>query len=192
MRNRNKGVIGTVRILFSLFFTLISLHLALVLSHAQGKDPFRQLGVQVFQKRPEAPAFTLRRIDGTEVRLSDLKGKVVFINFFATWCTPCRYEMPEMEALYQTFKDKNFEILAVSIDTSTAPIKPFADSLKLTFPIVHDPGMRVARQYGFRGPPLSYFIDRKGKIVGGAAGPRKWNDPLAHQIVEKLLAEPSS
>ncbi len=179
---------------FFLFLVLIAAasQLAVPVAYAEKDDPFRKLGVQVFEKRPKAPDFTLRRIDGTEVRLSNLKGKVVFINFFATWCTPCRYEMPEMEALYKTFKDKNLEILAISIDSTPAPIKPFVDSLKLTFPIAHDPGMKVARQFGFRGPPLSYFIDRMGRVAGGAAGPRKWNSPLAHQIVEKLLSETSS
>jgi peroxiredoxin len=179
---------------FFLFFVLIAVtaQLAAPVSYAEKDNPFKKLGVQVFEKRPKAPDFTLRRINGTEIRLSDLKGKVVFINFFATWCTPCRYEMPEMEALYKTFKDKNLEILAISIDSTLAPIKPFADSMKLTFPIAHDPGMKVARQFGLRGPPLSYFIDRKGFVVGGAQGPRNWNDALAHQIVNKLLAEPAS
>ena len=177
--------------LFLILFAAIA-QLAAPVSHVEKDNPFKKLGVQVFIKRPKAPDFTVRRIDGTEVRLSNLKGKVVFINFFATWCTPCRYEMPEMEALYKTFKDKNLEILAISIDTTSAPVKPFADSLKLTFPIAHDPGMKVARQFGFRGPPLSYFIDRTGHVAGGAAGPRKWNSPLAHQIVEKLLSETSS
>ncbi len=181
-----------IKIFLFLASILLAGGLAVPDSLAEEKDPFRRLGVQVYQERPQAPDFALRDIYGKEIRLSDLKGKVIFLNFFATWCTPCRFEMPEMEALYREFKDNKFEILAISIDRSTAPIKPFADSLKLTFPIVHDPGMMVARRYGFRGPPLSFLIDRKGRVVGAAVGPRNWNDPLAHQIVKKLLAESES
>jgi len=150
------------------------------------------LGLQLYEERPPAPDFTLRRLNGADLRLSDLKGKVVFVNFFATWCVPCRWEMPEMEALYQNFKGKNFEIVAVSVDSTPILIKPFADSMNLTFPIVHDGSQRVARSYGFRGPPLSFLIDRNGRIVGGASGPRKWNSSGAHKLVEKLLSEPTT
>jgi len=150
------------------------------------------LGLQLYEERPQAPDFTLRRINGTDLRLSELRGKVVFMNFFATWCAPCRWEMPEMEALYQNFKGKNFEIVAVSIDSTPNPIKPFADSMNLTFPIVHDGSQRVARSYGFRGPPLSFLIDRQGRIVGSASGPRKWNGPDAKNLVKKLMAEPAA
>lgn len=150
------------------------------------------IGLQLFEERPQAPNFTLRRINGKNLRLSDLRGKVVFVNFFATWCSPCRWEMPEMESLYQSFKGKNFEIVAISIDSTPNPIKPFADSMNLTFPIVHDGAQRVARSYGFRGPPLSFLIDRKGRIVGGASGPRRWNSAASQNLVKKLLSEPLS
>lgn len=189
----SNGVKGVARVFLAFVLAFAAVHSASSVSYAEEKDPFRKMGIQMFSERPTAPEFTLRRFDdGKEVRLSDFKGKVVFLNFFATWCTPCRYEMPEMEALYQEFKGKGFEILAVSIDRNTEPIGPFAKSLKLTFPIVHDPNMMVARQFAFRGPPLSYLIDRRGRVVGGAAGPRYWNAPTAHQIVKKLLAEPVS
>jgi peroxiredoxin len=149
------------------------------------------LGLQLYEERPLAPDFTLRRMNGTDLRLSDLRGKVVFVNFFATWCAPCKWEMPEMESLYLSFKGENFEMVAISIDSTRNPIKPFVDSMNLTFPIVHDGSQQVARSYGFRGPPLSFLIDRKGRIVGGASGPRKWNGPDAKNLLRKLMAEPA-
>jgi len=189
-RSRAILVIGAALVLGAAFIGVIRLTSAVAPSPEESS--FRALGVQLFDERPSAPDFTLRRMNGSEVRLADLKGKVIFLNFWATWCTPCRWEMPEIEAMYQNFKDEGFDVVAVSIDATPDPIEPFARSMNLTFPIAHDPGMAVARRYGFRGPPLSFFIDRKGRIVGGASGPRNWNGPLAQNLVKKLLAEPAA
>jgi len=183
---------GVFQVLLSVGLMVSALNLSASVSEAQQKDPFEELGIVVFKERLPAPDFALQRMSGGEVRLSDLRGKVIFINFFATWCSPCAWEMPEIEALYNAFKDEGFEVVAVSIDASPAPLVNFAKLLNLSFPIVHDPGMAVARRYGFRGPPLSYLIDRRGYVVGGAPGPRPWNAALAHEIVKRLLEEPMS
>ncbi len=115
-------------------------------------------------KGKPAPDFTLKTLDGKEVSLSDLRGKVVLINFWATWCPPCRSEMPLFERVYREYKDKGFEILAVSTDSSLEPVKKFVKDYKLSFKIAYD-DKNVAGLYGIQGLPTSFLIDRDGKIL---------------------------
>src|SRR3990170_8387499 len=111
--------------------------------------------------RPEeghlAPDFALNRLDGKKVRLSDLRGKkVVLINFWATWCPPCRLEMPTMQQIYSEYKAKGFEILAVNIEPDAQQeIRDFIKELRLTFPVALDPDMKVSRKYRLVGLPVS-------------------------------------
>jgi len=135
-----------------------------------------------------ASDFNLRDLSGKEVKLSDFRGKVVLLNFFATWCGSCVWEMPEMEKLYRAYKDRGFTVLAVSLDfAGPEKVKKFAEQRNLTFPIVMDTDKAVAKEYGLVGPPLSYLIDKKGRIVGGVLGPTDWSDGDAFKIVEHFL-----
>jgi len=136
----------------------------------------------------EAPDFTLPDVEGRPVRLRDFRGKLVFVNFWATWCPPCRLEMPSMERLYQTFKPTDFALLAVSIDRQGAPVvKPFMAELKLTFPALLDSKTEVARQFGLRGLPTTYLIDREGRLIGAAVGGRDWYSTEAKALIAGLL-----
>lgn len=136
----------------------------------------------------ESPDFTLPDVEGRPVRLRDFRGKLVFVNFWATWCPPCRLEMPSMERLYQTFKPTDFAMLAVSIDRQGAPVvKPFMAELKLTFPALLDSKTEVARQFGLRGLPTTYLIDREGRLIGAAVGGRDWYSTEARALIAGLL-----
>jgi peroxiredoxin len=138
----------------------------------------------------EAPDFTLPDVDGRPVRLRDLRGKLVFLNFWATWCPPCRLEMPGMERLYQIFKQTAFAMLAVSIDRQgVEAVKPFMEELHLTFPALLDPQSEVARQYGLRGLPTTYLIDPEGRLIGAAVGGRDWDRPEAKALIASLLRQ---
>jgi peroxiredoxin len=135
-----------------------------------------------------APDFTLTDLSGHELKLSDFRGKVVLLNFFATWCASCVWEMPEMEALYKAYKDKGFAVLAVSLDfAGPEKVKKFAQKKGLTFPIVMDTRKEVAKKYGLKGPPLTYLIDVDGRMIGGVLGPTSWSDRRAFKIVEHFL-----
>jgi peroxiredoxin len=140
-----------------------------------------------------APNFQLWNLEGNVVSLSSLRGKVVLLNFWATWCGPCRVEMPAMELLYRNFPRKDFEILAVSTDPQgIAVTKPFRDSLGLSFPILHDSDFRVGVAYGARTLPMTFLLDRDGVITHRIFGSRDWQSPEAHQLVQTLVTRPPS
>jgi peroxiredoxin len=135
-----------------------------------------------------APNFQLRDLDGHLVTLSELRGKVVLLNFWATWCGPCRVEMPAMEQLYRMFSRKDFEILAVSIDAQgEAVTRPFQQEYHLTFPILHDSDYRVGLMYGARSLPMTFLVDRQGVVRHQIFGARDWGASEAQQLVQMLM-----
>lgn len=112
----------------------------------------------------EAPDFKLKTIEGKEVSLKDYRGKVVLINFWATWCPPCREEMPLFEKVYKKYKDKGFEILAISTDSSVDQVKKFLKEYRVSFPVLFDDA-NVSGLYGIQGLPTSFLINREGEVV---------------------------
>jgi peroxiredoxin len=118
-----------------------------------------------------APNFAFPDLNGQQVSLSEHRGKVVIINIWATWCPPCRQEMPSMQKLYERFKGENFNILAVSIDsTGREAVAPFVQTMNLTFPVLLDSKEDIRTLYGLTGVPESFIIDKEGivdqKIIG--------------------------
>lgn len=151
-------------------------------------DPFAELAL-LRPSRPTAAAdFAVPSLTSQPLRLSDFKGKIVLLNFWATWCPPCKEEMPSMERLYRRYKDRGFTILAVSIDTGgAAPVAAFVKKFGLTFPVGLDPKLAIANEYRVRGLPSTFLIDKTGNIAAVAVGPRDFNSAAAHAVVEALL-----
>lgn len=137
--------------------------------------------------RMDAPDFTLVGRDGSKVSLKDFRGKVVFLNFWATWCESCRDEMPSMERLYKDFRGKGLEIVAVNIKEKRQDALAFAKELKLTYPVLLDPEGEVGLLYGAFGLPATYLIDRKGVVLARMFGPADWNSPAARKLFTSLL-----
>jgi peroxiredoxin len=142
--------------------------------------------------RPEvgylAPDFSLPSLGGQTVRLSDLRGKAVLLNFWATWCAPCRLEMPTMDKAYQEYKSRGLEILAVSLDAgSNSVVKNFMQELKLDFPVLLDPDMEVLRLYRMVGIPASFLIDKQGIVRHREVGYRDWTTPESRKLLEAML-----
>jgi peroxiredoxin len=122
-----------------------------------------------------APDFTLPTLRGNSVKLSDYRGKVIFLNIWATWCPPCREEMPSMEALYRRLKGREFEMLAVSIDRDGGEVVgPFVAKYGLTFPVLLDSGNKTYKLYGLTGVPETFIIDRNGVVLYKIIGAQDW------------------
>jgi peroxiredoxin len=132
------------------------------------------------------PLFTLIDTDGHEVALEDYRGKVVLINFWATWCPPCIEEMPALQALKESFASRPFEILAINMAEDKEAIARFLDrtGFSFSFPLILDPGGIVADQYQVSGLPATLLVDRAGKFAFGGIGTREWNSP---QVQEEIL-----
>lgn len=120
--------------------------------------------------KTKAIDFKLKDLNGNELSLSDLKGKKVFLNFWATWCPPCKAEMPEIEKLYQETKDSDLVIVAVEIGEPLDTVKSFIDSNKYNFKVLIDPDQSVATKYNITSIPTSYFIDADGNIISKHVG----------------------
>jgi peroxiredoxin len=153
---------------------------------------YTALGMRRPAEPAAAPDFTLQTLEGRAAQLREFRGKLVLLNFWATWCAPCLHEMPSMERLYQTFKQTDFVLLAVSTDRQGAEVaKPYVDNLKLTFPILLDSTSVVSRQYSVRGLPTTYLIDPDGLMIGVVIGARDWYRTEAKALIASLLRQSS-
>lgn len=161
-----------------------------VVPEAGATDHFAvALGIQKPQELVEAPSITGTDTDGNTVRLSGFRGKVVFLNFWATWCVPCRLEMPAMERLYQEFRGQGLVVLAVNVQEGPSAVRAFIRELKLTFPVVLDSKGEAATKYLVRGLPATYLIDRNQVIVGRAIGAREWDSKDGRAYIRALLGK---
>jgi peroxiredoxin len=137
-----------------------------------------------------APEFTLPDINGKKVSLSDFKGKVILLNFWATWCGPCTGEMPSLNNLYAAFKNEGFVVLAVSIDPSERAVQSFVSAKGITFPVLMDPDKEAYFDlYAVFALPTSFLIDRKGMIVAKILGDREWDSPDMKNKIADLLKQ---
>src|SRR5262249_353208 len=136
---------------------------------------------------------TLTTPSGASLSLSELRGKVVLLNFWATWCVPCRKEMPAIEALYQRYKDRGLEVVAISLDKiEAAPVEAFVKDMGVTYRVVLDPRWAAAGTYGVRGLPATFLLDRTGNVVMRELGERDWMEEAKQQTVEGLLQAPEA
>lgn len=157
-----------------------------------GSSPEAMRALQVLPPaqptRPPDVAFPT--LQGPTLSPARLRGQVVLVNFWATWCVPCQWEMPLMEALYQAYKAQGFVVAAIALDQGgAAVVQPFVTQRKLTYPILLDPTLDGARQFGVRGLPATFLIGADGYLKGVTYGPREWDGPEARTLIESLLRE---
>ncbi|MBT6295170.1 MAG: TlpA family protein disulfide reductase [Nitrospina sp.] len=135
-----------------------------------------------------APSFKLRNIKGNYESLESYRGEVVVLNFWATWCTPCRIEMPSFEKLYRRYRSEGVTVLAITLDkNSENKIKSFVDEYGLSFPILLDEKGEVERLYPSMTIPFTYIIDRQGRIVARVDGAKNWESSETFEAIEYLL-----
>jgi len=145
--------------------------------------------VGVDSKAPDYEVVDLATGDTVSLR-ERYRGQVTLINIWATWCAPCREEMPSMEALYQDYAARGFKIAAVSIDEGNETgIKAFGQELGLTFDILHDRNGAIQGVYQTTGVPESFLIDRDGRIVRRLIGNHDWNSPANRDLIDRLLGQ---
>ena len=130
--------------------------------------------------------FELADLDGERHALTDYRGEVVIINFWATWCPPCRDELPSLERLHRTMKDKGVRILAVSVDERYDDLELMSESFQLSMTVLHDSGKRVSRLYQTFKFPETYIVDPDGILRSKIVGPRDWMDPTVIRDLVKL------
>ena len=138
---------------------------------------FEKAGLPLLDRKRPVRDFNLNLLDGSSVRLSDLKGKVIFLNFWATWCPPCRAEMPSMEVLHQRFKAQGLEMIAVNMRENRARVAGFMSDHKLTFPAALSPDGRIGNAYGIQYLPTTLIIDRNNEIIISFIGTKEWDTP---------------
>lgn len=162
-----------------LFGLAAAFWVALAFSSAAGRS---------VEEDSNAPDFTLQALDGKKISLSQYRGKYVVVNFWATWCGPCKVEMPSLEKLYQRFKSRKFELLAISGDMFGARVvRPFVEAQNLSFTILLDQRLAVSQQYGVVSLPTTFLIDPEGKVAGIHHGADDWSDPEVLRFFENLL-----
>src|SRR5918999_2868441 len=135
-----------------------------------------------------APDFTLPTVDGKQVSLQDYRGKVVFLNFWATWCIPCREEMPALERLHQTYRQsQDFAVISIDYKESAEQVKAFFQKHALTFPALLDQSGSVSRDYLVSGMPTTYLIGRDGMLLARGVGGRDWTRAEALALIKALV-----
>jgi thiol-disulfide isomerase/thioredoxin len=156
---------------------------------AQFTDPKLTHSLTELKPPKPAPDFTLKDMDGKPHSLKDYRGRVLLVNFWATWCPPCRREMPSMERLQQHFKGKSFSVLAINQQEDADRIFEFTGALRPapSFPILLDGDTKVATAYGVKGLPVSFVLDGQGRITHRAIGGREFDHPELIATLAALL-----
>jgi thiol-disulfide isomerase/thioredoxin len=175
------------------YFSALSVISLLSVTPAAAELPLPELSHELTRLSPpiEAPAFQLEDMDGEKYSLESYRGKVVLLNFWATWCPPCRREIPSMEALHQAFKDEAFAILAINEWETEDHVFAFMGQLPVEpgFPILFDLDSEVAQSFGVMGLPTTLLLDTQGKIVYRAVGGRDFDHPEVKKIIRELLPD---
>jgi len=151
---------------------------------------FSKIGIQPIRNKTKTPYCCLEGLNGEKVQLNALKGKVIFLNFWASWCGPCKEEMPSIEALYQHYKERDFIFLTISIDYGgPEPVRTFIEKHRYRFPVLLDPTGKTLDLFEITKIPATLIIDKKGRMIGRVIGPRNWNSPEVFLLIDQMLLD---
>jgi thiol-disulfide isomerase/thioredoxin len=147
---------------------------------------FSKAGVIKVQPAKDPVEINLEDINGNPVRLSDFRGKIVFLNFWTTWCPTCRSEMPSIEKLHQKLKHKDFAVVTVNLQESASQVEAFFREFKLTVTALLDSTGEIGTSFAIRAIPTTYILDKTGRIIGRVDGPREWDSRAFLALFENL------
>ena len=152
-------------------------------------DRLKKLGFLVQEGFEEAPGFSTEDAAGNPVDFASFRGKLVLLNFWATWCPPCRLEMPSMERLYREFRDRGLEVVTVNFMESGEQVRAFAEEQKLTYPMLLDKEAEIAGRYGVMRLPVTVLVGREGEVIAKAIGFKDWYKDDIRELVAALLGD---
>jgi peroxiredoxin len=181
-------------IILLIMFTGVELHLFYngFFATAGSRDQelerlFSNIGILKIPHISQPVEIQLKDVFGNTVSLSDFRGKIVFLNFWATWCPPCVIEMPSMQKLHRRFKDKNFVMVAINSQETDAQVKSFFNKYKLSFTALLDSSAEVGAWFDVNAFPTTFVLDKKGRIIGRALGPREWDSQASVALFDYLI-----
>ncbi len=182
------------RILYGITILVCLLLIGLQNSHANPRNEIldsKFKALHIIKMAGIAPPAdeNLKDMEGKSVNLSDYKGKIVFLNFWTTWCPDCKYEMPDIEKLHQTIKDPDFIILAIDLRESSKKVKKYIRKYDLSFKILLDRKGNAGRAFGIRSIPTTFILNRQGGLIGKAMGAREWGAKKSIDLFHYLLTQ---
>ena len=193
LEKKQKTIIFSLGILV---FLLLAAGFIFLLPQAESDDRqapetvaslLRGIGIQVSNQPVQPLDFTLQLLDGDSVTLSSLKGNVVLLNFWATWCPSCRQEKPSLNAFYQHFQNQGLEVFSINLRENPDDVRQFVQSNGYTLPVLLDLDGNVGSTYGVRAIPTTFIIDQSGMIIGRLVGSINWDSPQVFEVFEALL-----
>ncbi len=175
-------------------FLLIAAFLLFTLpAHGEEGNLFSKIRIQSAREKKKVPYCCLEALNGEKVQLADLKDKIIFLNFWASWCGPCKEEMPSIETLYQRYKERDFVFLTISVDyEGPEPVRKFIEKHRYRFPVLLDPKGETLDLFEISKIPATLIIDRKGKMIGRVIGPRNWSSPEVYSLIDQMLNDKPS
>jgi thiol-disulfide isomerase/thioredoxin len=148
---------------------------------------FKEVGILTPSNKTPPVEFVLPDLKGRIMSISEFRGKIVFLNFWATWCYACKIEMPAMEKLHKGFRDRDFVMVAINLQEPAERVKQFFKDYKLTFTTLLDTEGLVGAEFGIRALPTTFILDKEGRIIGKALGPREWDSNQAMALFDYLV-----
>lgn len=146
------------------------------------------LGFYVFPAPEELPPFSVKALDGTDSGVQATAGRVTLLNFWATWCPPCRAEMPSIQALYEKTRDVAFTVMAISVNERKNTVTAFLKDNPFTFPVYLDESGAASAPFASRGIPTSFILDKQGRAIAGIVGSRMYDGPETVSLIRELAA----
>jgi len=151
----------------------------------------KPLDLKGYASRTPPPHFSGRTVEAREISLADLRGQVLLLNFWASWCRECHLEMPALEGLHRDLASRGLAVVGVNAREAPGDVRRYASERGLTFSLVLDRDGKINGLYGIVGLPTTFIVARDGRAVALAVGPREWASPPARALIEALLAEPA-